>query len=236
MKSNKWLYNELNQIGVDYASYEEVEKYDSHMQKLRDIKNEISTLVAATAPTEKSKVLEFGAGTGEFSVALALLSQEVVAVDVSQAMLDYAKEKARSRKINNIQFHHAGFLTFDEQAEQFDIIFTQLALHHLPDFWKSIALNNIFNLLKDGGRFFLKDVVYPSGIENYELFFNSVIEGIVNSIGAEFSKEIIEHIREEYSTLDWVLEELLSKSGFTILNRTVENGFIYTYLCEKKIA
>ena len=233
MTTNKWQYNELQQIGVDYANLAEVEKYDARMQKLRDIKKEVNKLVEATVPTQSSKILEFGTGTGEFTVALSKLCQRIVAVDVSPVMLEYAQKKATSEKIKNIEFHHAGFLTFNESPEQFDVIFTQLALHHLPDFWKSIALKNIYNLLKKGGKFFVKDVVYPSNVEDYTLFFNTIIEGIENSAGAEFTKEIVDHVKKEYSTLDWIFEELLRKSGFSILETNVENGFIYTYLCEK---
>jgi len=233
MTTNKWQYNELQQIGVDYANLAEVEKYDVQMQKLRDIKKEVYKLVEATAPTQSSKILEFGTGTGEFAVALSKLCHKVVAVDVSPVMLEYAQKKATSKKIKNIEFHHAGFLTFNESPEQFDVIFTQLALHHLPDFWKSVALKNIHNLLRKGGKFFVKDVVYPSDIENYTPFFNGIIEGIENSAGVEFTKEIIDHVKKEYSTLDWIFEELLRKSGFSILETNVENGFIYTYLCEK---
>ena len=234
MQINKWQYNERQQIGVDYASLEEVEKYDARMQQLRDIKTEIDNLIAAIRPTSKSKILEFGTGTGEFAVALARLAEKVVAVDVSPVMLEYAREKAKSRKIENIDFQNAGFLTFNHSAAQFDMIFTQLALHHLPDFWKSIALKNIYNLLKNEGKFFLKDVVYPSGVVDYNAFFTTIIEGLESSVGSEFTNEIIDHIRKEYSTLDWILEDLLKKTGFTILNTNIENGFIYTYLCEKK--
>lgn len=233
MTPNKWQYNELQQIGVDYANFAEVEKYDARMQKIRDIEKEVHKLVEATAPTQGSKVLEFGTGTGEFAVAMAKLCQKVVAVDVSPVMLEYAQKKATSKKIENIEFHHAGFLTFNESPGQFDIIFTQLALHHLPDFWKSIALRNIYSLLRKGGKFFVKDVVYPSNIENYTSFFNAIIEGIEKSAGAEFTREIVAHVEKEYSTLDWIFEELLRKSGFSILATSVENGFICTYLCEK---
>lgn len=52
---------------------------------------------------------------------------------------------------------------------------------------------------------------------------------------AEFTKEIVEHVKKEYSTLDWILEELSKKSGFSILETNVENGFIYNYLCAKQI-
>lgn len=233
MNSNKWQYIEIQQVGVDYSNYAEVEKYDARMQQLRDIKSEITNLIEATNPTAESRVLEFGTGTGEFAIAISEISKHVTAVDVSNAMLDYARKKAEINKINNIDFQHSGFLTFSEPPEQFDIIFTQLALHHLPDFWKSIALNKIYNLLKKGGAFFLKDVVYPSGITNYDSFFSNIIEGVKNSAAEEFTKEYITHIRDEFSTLDWILEGLLHKSGFSILKTNVENEFIYSYLCVK---
>ncbi len=154
----EWQYNELQQVGVNYTTLEEVERYDSRMQKLRDIQAEIASLIKVVGPTKESKVLEIGTGTGEFAIALSLFSKDVLAIDVSPAMLDYAQKKAKDRKVENIEFYHAGFLTFDESKGPFDIIFSQLALRHLPDFWKSIALKKIYNVLKPGGRFFLKDV------------------------------------------------------------------------------
>ncbi len=234
MKASKWQYNELLQVGVDYSNFEEVKKYDARMQELRDIESEISILIEATTPTTESKVLEFGTGTGEFAIALSRISQKVIAVDVSIVMLDYASKKAEALKIKNIEFHHSGFLTFSGSPEQFDIIFTQLALHHLPDFWKFIALKKIYNLLKKRGKFFLKDVAYPSGIQDYDIFFANIIESVKkNSVTAEFTEEYITHIRDEFSTLDWILEDLLTKSGFSILKTDIVNDFIYSYLCEK---
>ena len=155
MTSSNWQYNELQQVGVNYSNFEEVARYDARMQKLRNIKSEIDKLVAITSPTAESRVLELGIGTGEFAIAVSQLVKKVTAVDVSTAMLDYAKKKAFEKNIHNIEFHHAGFLTFNASPEQFDIVFTQLALHHLPDFWKFVALKKINTLLKKGGKFFL---------------------------------------------------------------------------------
>ena len=139
---NKWQYNELQQVGVDYKNYDEVARYDARMKKLRDIETEINSLIEATSPTPDSVILEIGTGTGEFTLALAAKSQKLFAIDVSPAMLEYADKKAKERKIKNIEFHHAGFLTYNGSPEQFDIIFTQLALHHLPDFWKLSKTHN----------------------------------------------------------------------------------------------
>jgi len=233
MTPNKWQYNELQQVGVNYSNFEEVARYDARMQKLRDIKSEIDKLVAVTSPTAESTVLEIGVGTGEFAIAVSQLAKKVVAVDVSTPMLDYAKKKAAEKNIHNIEFHNAGFLTLNDSSEQFDIIFTQLALHHLPDFWKFVALKKISTLLKKDGKFFLKDVVYPSNILDYDAFFAEIIKAVKDSGTAEFVEEYIVHIRDEFSTLDWIMEDILAKSGFSIIRTDIENNIIYNYLCEK---
>jgi hypothetical protein len=42
----------------------------------------------------------------------------------------------------------------------------------------------------------------------------------------------IEHIKKEYSTLDWVLEGMLERAGLLILRKEV-SGFLTSYLCER---
>ncbi|MDP2216288.1 MAG: hypothetical protein Q8J68_03250 [Methanolobus sp.] len=46
--------------------------------------------------------------------------------------------------------------------------------------------------------------------------------------------EYILHIKEEFSTFDWVIEELIEKASFRIEEAFYDNGFIATYLCIKK--
>ena len=154
MKDVKWQYNELIQSGVDYTSVKEVQRYDIRMGKLRDIQGEIDILVKALSPSPESTILEIGSGTGEFAIALSKLCHKLYAIDVSPVMIDYAREKAGFNKVGNFEFYNAGFLTFEHTGEKFDHVYSQLALHHLPDFWKQIALKKIYSLLKSGGKFF----------------------------------------------------------------------------------
>jgi len=86
-------------------------------------------------------------------------------------MLNFTRRKAELRGIKNIEFHQAGFLTYDHHGEPLDAVVSQLALHHLPDFWKMIALKRIFAMLKEGGKFYLRDVVYSFPVDNYMDFF-----------------------------------------------------------------
>lgn len=50
------------------------------------------------------------------------------------------------------EFLPGGFLTYQHQGPPLDAVVTQIALHHLPDFWKQIALLRIFDMLKEGGK------------------------------------------------------------------------------------
>lgn len=236
MKSKDWFYNETQQVGVDYENVEEVKRYDARMHRLRDIAGEIKNLIQETSPTRDSTVLEIGCGTGEFAIALSRTAKEVIAADVSPIMLQYAKDKAETTGIENIEFVHAGFLTYEGLDRHFDIIVSQLALHHLPDFWKAIALQNIRRMLKVDGIFYLKDVVYSSHAENYEEYFDALITNVETHAGKEFTSEYKEHIRNEYSTLDWIMEEMLTRAGFEIETALVENEVITTYLCRKSLA
>lgn len=234
MKVSIWYYDELKQVGVDYTDKKQVEEYDSGMQKLRDIKNEAKEIVAAVNLQAEQVIIEIGTGTGEFALEVSKYCKKVIALDVSRTMLDFAQEKARMRKRSNVEFIRGGFLTYNHQGEPVDAVITQLALHHLPDFWKLVALKRISQMLKDGGKLYLRDVVFPSNVEDYDVFFNNIINKLKIDAGSKIAEETSLHIKEEYSTFDWIMENLLTKAGFTIDKVNYFNGFLATYVCTKK--
>jgi hypothetical protein len=95
-----------------------------------------------------------------------------------------------------------------------------------------IALKRIYGMLKEGGKFYLHDVVFPSRIQNYDSYFNKIITDLMISAGDEIAEETEIHIKEEFSTLDWIMEGLLKSAGFCI--ESVEfDGFMAGYLCKK---
>jgi len=229
----QWYYNEFKQAGVDYTNSEEIRAYDLHMQKLRDIESESKWLRENLKIKDTDLILEIGTGTGELALKLSVYCRKVIAIDVSKKMIDFAKMKAESQKKTNIHFCNAGFLTYENYDEPFDVIVTQLALHHLPDYWKMIALKRIYGMLKEGGKFYLRDVVFPSLVQDYDSYFNKIITDLKISAGDEIAEETEIHIREEFSTLDWIMEGLLKSAGFCI--ESVEcDGFMAGYFCKKR--
>jgi len=213
---------------------ENVEAYDLRMQKIRDVKWEIQDIQSAIDLDGCSSVLEIGTGTGEFAIEVSKYCKEVVAIDVSAPMIEFAQKKANVHGRKNIRFFDAGFLSYISQGEQFDAVVSQFALHHLPDFWKMIALRRINEMLKDGGKLYLRDVVFPSEVDDYGSFFTQIIENITESAGGEMAEEIETHIKEEFSTFDWIMEGLLKRTGFSIESIDYDNRFLATYVCTKQ--
>jgi ubiquinone/menaquinone biosynthesis C-methylase UbiE len=230
----EWYYDEFIQIGTDYTDKEEIRRYDRKMQKIRNIGSEVETMLRLIGLQQEDRVLEIGCGTGEFSIELSRHCKQVIALDVSEGMLEFAREKAKSRNRNNIQFIKGSFLTFESDDGPFDAVVTQLALHHLPDFWKLIALQRISSILSTGGRFYLKDIVFSSETRDFDSFISKLLQSIPDEVKDEMTREYMLHIKEEFSTFDWVIEGLIEKAGFRIEEAIYENGFLATYLCVKQ--
>jgi putative AdoMet-dependent methyltransferase len=155
-------------------------------------------------------------------------------VDVSQAMVDYARQKAEQAGLKNVVFCHGGFLTYEHAGEPADALVSIAVLHHLPDFWKLVGLSRASEMLKPGGRLYLFDVVFPSDITGYEARFDDWIDSFSRDVDPDFAVEVETHIRDEHSTYAWIMEGLLERAGFRIDSAEYADGFGATYICTKQ--
>ncbi len=230
--NHPWQYNEAAQVGTDYRDESEVAAYDERMQKLRNALFEATDIEKSLNLSADSIVWEIGTGTGECAIALSGVVKHVYATDVSPAMLKYARHKANQRGIWNVTFADGGFLSGFRPVHPIDGIVTQLALHHLPDFWKSRAISAAATCLRPKGRLYLRDVVFPSTTADFDAFFQVVIEGVRAHAGEDVAQQTVQHIKTEFSTLDWILEGIITRNGLTIAEKR-EEGFLSVYVCEK---
>ncbi len=229
----KWQYDEMRQIGTDYEDQAEIEAYDQRMMKLRDIRGDIQKILYLLKLKPGQFAMDIGIGTGELAMAMAEKCSKVYAIDISRQMLDYAEKKARARELNNIEFHQAGFLTYEHKSGLLDAVTSQLALHHLPDFWKQVALLRLSKMLKPGGRLYLEDAVYSFKPEDWESFFAGFIDAISRSAGDDAANDVVLHIRMEHSTFSWILEGMIVRAGLRIDAIDYKGGFRAAYLCTK---
>ena len=145
--NQKWYFDEAQHAGVDYGNTGTARAYDEQHETFRNYEDEARQIAEVLELRRASVVLDIGCGTGGITLHVASYCSKVIAVDISQPMLDILNEKAYMRHIGNIETHCAGFLTYEHASEPVDCIITKAALHHLPDFWKLIALQRIRTLL-----------------------------------------------------------------------------------------
>lgn len=226
-----WLYDEFCQVGKDYALQDEVDQYDARHADFRDIEAESRQVLDALGVGAGDLLIDFGSGTGTFALAASRRCERVHAVDVSRAMLDHARAKAARAKADNIAFFHDGFLTYAHQGRPADVITSTYVLHHLPDFWKGVALGRLAAMLRPGGRFYLHDVVMEEqgAMENIAALIDKL-----GAAGGAFLREDAEaHFREEFSTFDWIMDDLLRRAGFAIDRKEIADGLLATYYCTR---
>lgn len=232
MSINDWKYDEFVQIGKDYSNPKESEIYDKSHSDFRDVKKENLDLIKKLKIKASHHVIEFGTGTGEFAIEASKVGAKIIAIDISDEMLKIAKKKNKEEKTTSLKFIKSGFLNFEAKANSFDFVVTSYAFHHLPDFWKSIALSRIFNMLKPKGIFYIQDVVIKESncLEN----INSFIKHQEKQGGAFLKQDAIGHFKEEFSTFDWIFEKLLEKNGFEVMEKEYQFDLIGKYFCRKK--
>lgn len=214
MTTPSWQFNEMVHSGVDFADPNEVEVYDQRQQ--RDPAEE-QQLLSGLGVTRDDTLLEFGPGTGALTLEAAKLCRKVYAVDVSSAMLAYIKWQAQRQGLNNVVLANGGFLSYQHDDEPVDHVVSQFALHHLPDFWKVQALHQIADLLKPGGTFYLRDVVFSFEPRESAQHIEAWFDAYASDTGDGWTRDDFEmHVRQEYSTYSWLLEAMLERSGFEI--------------------
>lgn len=132
---------------------------------------------------------------------------------------------------------HAGFLSYEHSGERPDVVYSRLALHHLPDFWKAIALCRIADMLRPEGVFRLSDVVYSFEPADAE---RAIEAWIAETVDADVEQgwtraELAEHVRDENSTFTWLLEPMIDRTGFDITDAVYsEDGMLASYVCRKR--
>lgn len=117
-----------------------------------------TTLLKQFLPTAASTVLDVGCGTGSLSLIMAELGHSVTGIDSSEAMLAFAREKAKNHAII---FHLMDAAHPQLTARQFDVIVGRHILWVLPEPEK--VLRRWQNLLKPGGQLILIEGFWHTG-------------------------------------------------------------------------
>ena len=224
MLARDWYYTQRRRVGLDtavasiYAPQDDVDVRARHALNMLGVQR-------------GWRIADIGCGNGVLACEAALMGAEVDAIDISPAMLALADIYARDRKAR-IRTQPAGLLSFAYQPNSYDLIVSEFTLHHLPDFWKAVALSRIYNALKPGANFYLRDIVFVSMPDGTERDVEGWAE--FSTKNHDFERDsVMTHMRDEYSTFGWVMERMLTEVGFMLVSADYHAPLHGTYLLKK---
>lgn len=172
----------------DAFYYVESAFWDGNINKFFDLGEERTHLILdpilkeANIDTQKSHILEIGCGIGRFSRSLSQRFQQVTAVDVSDEMINQARNLNPSKLYPNLNFQPTDGTSLDcVTANTIDVVFSYEVFQHMPS--PEIILSNLkeirrvlqlqgiayIHLMTDHGKFkksvkkFLKQLI-PSTV------------------------------------------------------------------------
>lgn len=227
-----WYPDELAHAGPEHLDAAYVAAYD---RKAATDPREDLQLLLGLGVEPIGTLVDLGAGTGTFAIAAAPHVRRVVAVDVSEPMLGVLRERVEREGIANVEPVRAGFLSYAHSGAQVDVVYSRHALHHLPDFWKVVALRRIAGMLRPGGVFLLRDLIYAFAPEEVEGVIEPWLARAADDPVAGWTRaELATHVREEFSPFSWLLEPMLERAGFAIRDVRRHGPAYATYACERR--
>jgi ubiquinone/menaquinone biosynthesis C-methylase UbiE len=121
--------------------------------------DDLALLVELAGLRGDERVLDIATGGGHTALAFAHRAREVVASDLTPAMLQAAEAFIRGQGIANVRFEPADAEALPFESDSFDVVTTRIAPHHFPNPQRYVQ--EVARVLRPGGRFLLDDNMAP---------------------------------------------------------------------------
>lgn len=122
-------------------------------------------IVELADPRRDDFCVDLGAGTGLLALALAPRVQELVAVDISERMLERLDDTAAADGVDNVEPLVADLRRLPLEDESATLVVSNYAFHHLDDPGKELALAEARRILRPGGRLVIGDMMFSLSLE-----------------------------------------------------------------------
>lgn len=173
-----------NTCGVDYTIFSE------DYSKLEGYDPNADLGLGCGLPTEFALikkgdvVIDLGSGAGNdcfVARAIAGESGKIIGIDMTEAMINKARENADKLGFNNVEFRLGEIEKMPLTSNVADVVVSNCVLNLVPN--KVNAFKEIFRILKPGGHFSISDVVLigelPNGLKLDAEMYAGCVSGAI---------------------------------------------------------
>lgn len=146
-----------------------IRDYDSLIERAVPRYHEMLDRLIDYLPTETTRILELGCGTGNLSLRLRkrFPDAQLVVVDASPEMLDVTRMRLREANGDaGVTYVEGMFESIEPGDTAFDLVTSSVSLHHVPA--KQSVYDTIFRALQRGGTFRFADQMRGATEANHE--------------------------------------------------------------------
>ena len=207
------------------------ERFDNDVERFSNLETgQVSTIDSAISLeliTESAKrlcpdaknLLDIGCGAGNYTLKMLskLPNLNCTLIDLSQPMLDRAKERTGIVTTGAIKTIQSDIRTAELKEESYDIILAGAVLHHLRDDedWFAVFAK-LYKILKKGGCLMISDLITQQSEVLDSYFTDKYTEYLSGIGGTEYAHNVLAYIEKEDSPRPLIYQlNLMKQVGFS---------------------
>lgn len=193
--------------------------------------------ISSLKPFAPRNVLDIATGTGDLALLIEniLKPESIIGCDISEGMMQVAREKCRRRGITNIRFEKEDCTALSYPDNSFDALTSSFGVRNFQELEK--ALGEMHRVLCPGGHLVILELSSPTKFPMKQLF-PVYAKYVMPTLGRLFSKDAkaYRYLPESIAAFPQgeVMQGILEKVGFSKVEfRRYTGGICTFYLATK---
>ena len=193
--------------------------------------------ISSLKPFAPRNVLDIATGTGDLALLIekVLKPESIIGCDISEGMMQVAREKCHRRGITNIRFEKEDCTALSYPDDSFDALTSSFGVRNFQELEK--ALGEMYRVLRPGGHLVILELSSPTKFPMKQLF-PVYAKYVMPTLGRLFSKDAkaYRYLPESIAAFPQgeVMQGILEKVGFSKVEfRRYTGGICTFYLATK---
>ena len=193
--------------------------------------------ISSLKPFAPRRILDIATGTGDLALLInkRLKPETVIGCDISEGMMQVAREKCRKRGVTNIRFEKEDCTALSYADNSFDAVTSSFGVRNFQELEK--ALSEMHRVLCPGGHLAILELSSPTRFPMKQLF-PIYAKYVMPTLGRIFSKDnkAYEYLPESIAAFPQgeVMQKIIRNAGFSKVEfRRFTGGVCTFYLATK---